>query len=115
MPERSYAPLLYRSADDCLTEIASGDSVRIVPALLGAALESSDPSWVEACAVSLSLANDNGVRRASLLALGHLARRFGRLNTSALTVVLRRLESEEQLAAVVAELREDLSVYGVEY
>ena len=113
MPDRLYQELSYNSPDETLAEIASGEPDRVTRALLGAALESADPSWVEACAISLSLADDNALRRASLLTLGHLARRFRRPAGPALAAVLRRLEADEDLAPVVAELRDDLAVYGL--
>lgn len=113
--KRSYEELPSGSREETLGEIASGESLRVVRALIGAALESDESSWVEACAVSLSLVDDEQVRRAALLALGHLARRFGRLDGGALSVVVRRLEAEEGVAGAVADLKDDLTAYGVEY
>lgn len=112
---RIYAELPFRSREETLEEISSGEPERIVRAVLGAALESSESAWVEACAVSLSLVADNRIRRACLLALGHLARRVGALNTVALAAVLERLEVEEELAGTIADLKDDLVVLGVVY
>jgi hypothetical protein len=109
-----FEELSFVSVEDTLVEVASADPGRVIRAILAAALESPDSAWVEACAISLTLTAHPGVCRAALLALGHLARRFGVLNARALTGVLERLEPVEELRGVINDLRDDLHVYGMD-
>jgi hypothetical protein len=67
----TYALLPYESMAQTLREIGSGDSARVVAAVLGAALESPDRERVEECAVSLTNTADIEVRRAAILAIAH--------------------------------------------
>jgi hypothetical protein len=109
-----FEEFIFASRSEALVEISSGVPDRVVRALLAAALESPDSSWVEACALSLSVAADSSIRRAALLALGHLGRRFGTINADAIGEVLNRLGMEDNLRGVVDDLRDDLRVYGVD-
>lgn len=96
-----------------LQEIGSGDPGRVIRALLGAALESPDRELVEACAVSLTIAADTEVRRAALLAIAHLARRFRQATVPALATVIERAGHDEALAGALDDLRDDLDTFGI--
>jgi hypothetical protein len=109
----TYEPLPYESMEHTLREIGSADTGRVVRAILGAALESPDREWVEASAVSLTLVPDADVRRAAILALGHLARRFRVLSAPAVAMVIDRVDDDHALAGALADLRDDLETFGI--
>ncbi len=109
----TYEQLPYESMEQTLREVGSGDSDRVVPAVLGAALESPEREWVEACAVALTNAKDTEVRRAAILAIAHLARRFRRVSPAAVSAVIERALHDEALAGTVDDLRDDLETFGV--
>jgi hypothetical protein len=109
----TYEQLPYESMEQTLREVGSGDSHRVVRAVLGAALESPDREWVEACAVALTNATDTEVRRAALLAIGHLARRFRHASPAAVAAVIERIGRDEALGGAIDDLRDDLETFGI--
>ena len=110
--DRVYERLEFESLDHALVEIASGDPGQASRALLAASLEAPEPAWVEACAIAFCAHDDRGLNRAGLLALGHVARRFGSLNTAAAARVLNRL-ADTDLSGAVEDLRSDLQQWGI--
>jgi hypothetical protein len=109
-----YRALGFASRAETLRAIASGDEHRAIAAVLGAAEESPNSDWVEAAAIALTLSSQHGVQRSGLLALSTLIRRFGpRVDLSSLVTVLDRLHSVPGLEGVVADVRDDIEVFGV--
>jgi hypothetical protein len=109
-----YKALGFTSRAETLRAIASGDERRAIAAVLGAAEESPNFDWVEAAAIALTLSNLQGVQRSGLLALSTLIRRFGAgVDLSSLVTVLDRLQSVPGLEGVVADVRDDIEVFGV--
>jgi hypothetical protein len=53
------------------------------------------------------------VRRAALLAIAHLARRFGEVSVPAVSAVMARAGREVGLASVLGDLRDDLATFGI--
>ncbi len=103
----------FSSRAEALRAIASGDGHRAIAAVLGAAEESPTLDWVEAAAVALTLSNLPGVQRSGLLALSTLIRRFGaRVDLSSVVILLDRLQSVPELEGVVADVRDDIEVFG---
>ena len=109
----TYETLPFESMAHTLREVGSGDSGRVVRAVLGASLKSEDPEWVEACAVSLTNAADIEVRRAAILAIAHLARRFRQVSPGAVNAVVERAGREDALSGAIDDLREDLDDLGI--
>jgi hypothetical protein len=109
----TYEHLPYESMEETLREVGSGDPGRVVRAVLGASLESPDRAWVEACAVSLTNAADNEVRRAAVMAMGHLARRFRLVSPAAVAAVIGRAGHDDAIAGAAEELRDDLETLGM--
>jgi hypothetical protein len=107
-----YEPLDFVSKEHSISEIATGDVSRVTVGILAAALESDEPAWVEACAVALTLAADPAIRRAGVLALDHLIRRFPEPERRVVDTILDRLDNEDQLlSGAVGDLRDDLAVF----
>lgn len=108
-----YEPLDFNSRAQTLSDLASGDMSVATTALLGAAEHSEEPEWVEAAAIALTLGANVDARRAGLLALSALLRRFGeRINVDALRVALARIEAENELAGTVSDVRDDVDIYA---
>jgi hypothetical protein len=94
-----------------LTEIASGDAVRATEAIMASALHSPEQQQVEACAVALTLSSDAVIRRAGVLAFGHLIRRFPSTPRQLVEIVLDRLNDDPDMYGAVSDLRDDLEVF----
>ena len=106
-----YESLEYVSMEHTLAEIASGDTVRVTEAILASALHSPERQQIEACAVALSLSSDAWIRRAGVLALGHLVRRFPSTSRQLVEIVLDRLNDDPDLNGAVSDVRDDLEVF----
>ncbi len=111
MSDLEYEALAFESRDATLADIATGDTGRAARAMLACALESDDRDLIETLAVALSVAEDPVIRRAAVHALGHVARRFGAVNTQAVQGVVARLSGDPLLDGAVEDLREDLDVF----
>ena len=99
------------SIEEALEHLASSDPRVVTEAILGASLTATDPRWVESAALALTHASDPAVRRAGLLALGHLAIRFRRLEgPAAARQAIARLAQEPQLAGTAEDVGEDLDI-----
>lgn len=112
--ERKYEPLVFVSIETTFAEVACGVPERVVRALLAASLASPERTWVEACAYSLSISTDPQVRTAAVLAIGHLARRFGDVTRPAITEVFRRRDGDRHVDGALRDLAEDLAAHGIE-
>lgn len=98
------------SVESTLAEIASGDPERVASAIVAAALSSDEPVWIEACAIGLTNASTAEIRWAAVVSLGHLMRRFQR-RSQAMELALSRLDDDERLAGVIADVRADIDVF----
>jgi hypothetical protein len=108
-----YQGLGYEGRAAVLDALAHGDEVHIVETILGAAEGSEEPDWVESAALALTRAFDDQLRRAGLLALGVLVRRFsGRVDLAAVRGAAERLASEPRLSGTASDLLDDIEVFG---
>ncbi len=62
------------------TEIEFDDPIRLMDLVLEVALEADDREWAQSICVQLARHRSAQVRGNAVLAFGHLARRFGRLD-----------------------------------
>ena len=76
-----------------------GSSEELANALIGLALEDDDSAWTTAFCLRFVDHADEAVRGNALLAFGHLARRF------------RKLESRDAVLAAIARGLEDASAF----
>ena len=91
--------------------IASGVPSQIADALVRASLSPIDPAWVEAACLRSLAQSDFEVQWAALSALGHLARRYRRLDTGAVLAVVQPLRDNPALAGKVGDLLDDIDTY----
>jgi len=78
-----YEPIREVSQDDAELSIARNNPDELAGVLLSVALNSDELSWAESFCLSLSGHTNELVRGNAILGLGHLARRFGRLDSPA--------------------------------
>src|SRR5690348_15162058 len=68
------------SREDVDAAIARGEPEELLRVVLAVALHSEDGSWASAVCLQLARHEHFNVRGNAILGLGHLARRFGRLD-----------------------------------
>ncbi len=91
--------------------ITSGVPSQIADALLRASLSLIDPTWVEAACLRSLAHPDLEVRWAALSALGHLARRYRRLDIGDVLAAVKPLRDNPALAGKVSDLLDDIDTY----
>jgi hypothetical protein len=82
------------------------------PAIVRAALTINDREWVESLVIGI-LTHDVRIqlRRASLVAAGHLARLHKRLNLETIVPLIRDCIREKELAGTAEDALEDITIY----
>lgn len=93
--------------------VHSGDPSSIADVLLRASLSAVDPQWVEAASLSALARPESAVKWAALLALAHLVRRYGHLNTEAVQAAVIPLRDDPRLAGRVDDLMDDIQIFLV--
>jgi len=82
-----YEPIGPMSREDVDTAIARGEPEELMRVVLAVALHSEDSSWASAVCLQMARHEHFNVRGNAILGLGHLARRFGRLDPVARWVI----------------------------
>jgi len=82
-----YEPIDPMSREDVDAAIARGEPEELLRAVLAVALQSEDGSWASMVCLQLARHEHFNVRGNAILGLGHLARRFGRLDPVARVVI----------------------------
>jgi hypothetical protein len=91
----------------------SGDEYSITTALIGCALDVAvDGDWLQARIEELSVHELASVRRASAVALGHLARVKGEIDTAIAMRVLTKLRADPQTKAAASDAMDDIARYA---
>jgi len=78
-----YEPIREVSRDDAELSITRNNPDELAVVVLSVALNWDELSWAESFCFSLSVHANEFVRGNAILGLGHLARRFGRLDSPA--------------------------------
>jgi hypothetical protein len=91
----------------------SGDEYAICTALIGCALDVNvDGDWLQARIEELSIHELVAVRRASAVALGHLARNKGEVDTAIAMRVLTKLRADPTTKAAASDAMDDIARYA---
>jgi hypothetical protein len=80
-------------------------------AILRLALHDDDPSFVEQACSRLLDADDSSVRRAAIVAIGHLARLHGHVGIETQSRI-RALIADPGLAGAAADALDDIAMFG---
>jgi len=82
-----YEPIEPMSRGDVEAAVARGEPEELLRVVLAVALHSEDGSWASAVCLQLARHQHFHVRGNAILGLGHVARRFGRLDPVARGVI----------------------------
>lgn len=114
MSAGQYEQLVYESDQACLAIIAGGEPEAVAHTMLAAALKSANPAFVKTLAIALTLVENATVRRAAVVALCHLVRRYELVDLSDVVRVVERLRSDPRMRGAVADLEGDMQVFASE-
>jgi hypothetical protein len=90
--------------------IASNDADSISERLIALSLQGEEPSWLTSQAINLSRHPDLTVRRASVVALGHLAR-VTRTVDDRVIAHLTSLADDPELAGPATDALDDIAMF----
>jgi hypothetical protein len=82
-----YEPIDPMSREDVDAALARADPEELLRVVLAVALHAEDGAWASAICLQLARHHHFNVRGNAILGLGHLARRFGRLDPVAREVI----------------------------
>ncbi len=91
--------------------LTGGDGRRVAEVLTGLALHHTNRRWIEAEAVRLAGHSDPKVRMVAATALGHLARRFGKIDEETVLPALRRLLKDPQVRGRAEDAMDDIAMF----
>ena len=108
-----YEEPAFRSREATLATIRAGTLDEVRDAIIGASLNASDPTWVEAMCLDVARTRDDcGIQGAAVLGLAHLARRFRHLDDcTAAEAVLLQLRDVPDLAGRANDGRDDFATF----
>jgi uncharacterized protein YbjT (DUF2867 family) len=101
-------PMSREAVDAALRRAKPEELLRVV---LAVALHSEDPAWATEVCLRLARHQHFNVRGNAILGLGHLARRFGRLDLVARTVIEEGLRDSDGYVRDQAESAADDAQY----
>jgi hypothetical protein len=106
-----YEDAAWRPHDDVEAIFASGSEEAICDALAGAALKDDDAAWIESRCVMLAESQSVAIRGLAATCLGHVARRFGRIQPESVAL-LRRLSADPEVGGLADDALDDVATFA---
>ncbi len=106
-----YEPIAPFNKQQSVQEFASGDTERIVRALLGATNHESDWEWVESRCLEYLDSPVQEVRNVAITCLGHLARIHQKINKSRVLAALARHRANPDVAGRIEDAIDDIEIF----
>ncbi len=110
MNMRYHDPLM--SHDEAASDLTTGDQSKITTALISVGLNETDSIWAQE--VCLQHMNDNNpaIASAGIVAIGHIARRFGALDMARVSPALQQAQRKfPSLSGVVESALDDIEMF----
>lgn len=110
MNMRYHDPDLTR--DEAVHDLATGDVSKVTTALISVGLNEMDCTWAQDVCLR-HMDNDNEeIASAAIVAIGHIARRFGTLDMARVTPALIRAEHKcPALSGVIGSAMDDIEMF----
>ncbi|SEB59507.1 hypothetical protein SAMN04489844_0628 [Nocardioides exalbidus] len=99
------SPLLLAAA------IEADDPDLIISRLIALALQGAEPEWLTGRSIELGSHPSAQVRRASVVALGHIARVHRSIDADVVVAHLQAMASDPDLAGAAADALEDIEMF----
>lgn len=98
--------------DESVNDLATGDISKITTALISVGLNEIDGAWAQDVCLQ-HMDNDNEeIASAAIVAIGHIARRFGTLDMNRVTPALRQAKRKcPALSGVIGSAMDDIEMF----
>lgn len=100
------------SRDAAMTRIASGVAENVVTGLVSIGMSEEDPVWAQAICLQYLSSKTEAIAASAITALGHIARRHGRLDTETILPALENLKRRmPSLQGVIEDTIDDIEMF----
>lgn len=100
------------SRDAAMTRIASGIAANVVAGLVSIGMNEEDPVWAQAICLQYLSNETEAIAASAITALGHIARRYGRLDTETILPALENLKRRmPSLQGVIEDTIDDIEMF----
>ena len=95
-----------------MTRIASGVAEDVVTGLVSIGMSEEDPVWAQTICLQYLSSETKAIAASAITALGHIARRHGRLDTEAVLPVLENVRRRmPSLQGVIEDTIDDIQMF----
>ena len=95
-----------------MTRIASGVAENVVTGLVSIGMSEEDPVWAQAICLQYLSSKTEAIAASAITALGHIARRHGRLDTETILPALENLKRRmPSLQGVIEDTIDDIEMF----
>jgi hypothetical protein len=100
------------SQDEAISFIATNDLTKVTEALISIGLNETDAIWAQETCVKYANNDNEDIASAAIIAIGHIARRFGELDMAKVMPVLQQAKRKSpSLSGVVQDALDDIQMF----
>jgi uncharacterized membrane protein len=110
MNMRYHDPLM--SHDEAVSALATGNQSKVTTALISVGLNETDYTWAQEVCLQHMDDNSPAIVSAGIVAIGHIARRFGNLDIARVSPALQQAQRKfPSLSGVVESTLDDIEMF----
>ncbi|AUO21674.1 MULTISPECIES: hypothetical protein [unclassified Pseudomonas] len=110
MSMRYHDPSL--SHDEAISLLATNDLNKITEALISIGLNETDATWAQETCLRYVSNDDENIASAAIIAIGHIARRFGELDMAKISPALQQAKTKSPfLSGAVQDTLDDIHMF----
>ncbi|KAB0566298.1 hypothetical protein C9383_01080 [Pseudomonas palleroniana] len=100
------------SHDEAIRDLATGDTEKATTALISIGLNETDGAWAQDTCLMYVNHHDSMIASAAIVAIGHIARRFGALDMTKVSPALQQAERKDpSLRGVIGSALDDIEMF----
>ncbi|MBM9487785.1 hypothetical protein JBE38_17800 [Pseudomonas sp. ICBG1301] len=100
------------SHDEAIRDLATGDTEKATTALISIGLNETDGTWAQDTCLTYVKRDDSMIASAAIVAIGHIARRFGALDMTKVSPALQQAERKDpSLRGVIGSALDDIEMF----
>lgn len=100
------------SRDEAIRDLATGETAKATTALISIGLNETDGIWAQDTCLKYMQDDNPMIASAAIVAIGHIARRFGVLDMAKVSPALQQAERKEpSLKGVIGSALDDIEMF----
>ncbi|CRM17749.1 MULTISPECIES: hypothetical protein [Pseudomonas] len=98
--------------DESVTDLATGDVSKVTTALISVGLNETDCTWAQSVCLQHMRDDNEDIASAAIVAIGHIARRFGTLDMDKVMPALQQaMRKCPALSGVIGSAMDDIEMF----